>query len=86
MHFRSAWDKISNWLINKDLSEIIFLHISNGSEIPFICILKLFFDTFVRFLKRGVNYYLPLNWEYSGFRFINDSSKKEKMGTMNRWQ
>ena len=35
-------------------AEIIFLHISNGSEIAFMSILKLFVDTFVSFLKREV--------------------------------
>ena len=57
---------------------MIFLHISNGSEIRLMSISKLFVDTSVSFLKKGSNYYLPLSWEYSGFRFINDSSKKEK--------
>ena len=31
---------------------MIFLHISNGSEIPLMSILKLFFDTFVSVQKR----------------------------------
>ena len=62
---------------------MIFLHIFNGSEIPLMSILKLIVDTFVSFLKKGGNFYLPLNLEYSGFRFINDNSKKEKM---NRWE
>ena len=44
--------------------------------------LKLRVDTFVSFLKReGGNY---LNLEYSGFIFINDNGKKEKMEKMNR--
>ena len=33
---------------------MIFLHISNGTEIPLMSILKLFIDTFVSFLKREV--------------------------------
>ena len=42
-------------------------------------ILKLFVDIFVSlFFLKGDNYYLPLNWEYNGFRFI-DNSYKEKM-------
>ena len=49
-------------------AEIIFLHISDGSEIPFMSILKLFFNTFVSFLKREVI-----------IIFINDNSKKENM-------
>ena len=59
---------------------MIFLHISNGSEIPLMYILELFVDTFVSFLKRKGNYFLPLNREYSGFRFINDNSKFGKNG------
>ena len=35
-------------------AEMISLHISNGSEIPFMSILKLSVDTFVSLLKRGV--------------------------------
>ena len=27
----------------------------------------------------GDNDYIPLYWEYSGFTFINDNLKKEKM-------
>ena len=50
MHFRWIRDKISNWLI-EIYAEIIFLHISNGSEIPLISILKSFVDTLVSFLK-----------------------------------
>ena len=42
-------------------AEIIFLHISNGTDIPLISILKLFVDTFVSFSEKGGNYYLPLN-------------------------
>ena len=33
-------------------AEIVFFHISNGSDIPFMSILNLFVDTFVSFLKR----------------------------------
>ena len=33
---------------------MIFLHISNRSEIPLMCILKLFIDTFVSFLRSEV--------------------------------
>ena len=33
---------------------MLCLHIPNGSEIPFMSILKLFVDTFVSFLKREV--------------------------------
>ena len=51
---------------------------SNVSEISLMSILKLFFDMFVSFSEKGDNYYLPLNWECSGFGFINDNSKKEK--------
>ena len=36
-------------------AEIIFVSISNGSEIPSMSILKLFVDTF-GFLKKGSNY------------------------------
>ena len=36
---------------------MIFLHISNGSEIPLMSILKLFVDTFVSFLKKRGNHY-----------------------------
>ena len=50
------------------------------SEIPLISILKLFVDSFVSFSEKGGNYYILLNWECSGFRFINDNSKKEKIG------
>ena len=63
-----------------------FFHISNGSEIPLMSILKLFFNTFASFCEKGGNYYLPLNWEYSGFRFITDNSKEEKMEKINRWK
>ena len=72
-----------------------FLHICNGSEIPLMSILKLFVDDFVSFLKKGGNYYLPLNWEYIVvlylyylhlYLFINDNSKKEEMEKMNRWK
>ena len=31
---------------------MLFLHITNGPEIPFMSILKLFVDTFVNFWKR----------------------------------
>ena len=41
------------WLI-KIYAEIIFLHISNGLEIPLMSILKLFVHTFVSFMKREV--------------------------------
>ena len=44
------------------MQEKIFLHISNGSEIRLMSILKLFVDTFVDFFEKGGNYYLPLNW------------------------
>ena len=33
---------------------MIFLHISNGSEIPLMSVLKLLVDTFVSFLEREV--------------------------------
>ena len=63
-------------------AEIIFLHISNGTEILFVSILKLIVDTFVSFLKKKKGgrstYYLPLKREYRCFRFINDNSKKER--------
>ena len=42
-------------------------------------VLKLFVDTFVSFLKREVIIISPLNEDYSGFIFINDNSKTEKM-------
>ena len=32
---------------------------------------------FCQFPEKGGNYYLPLETEYSGFRFINDNSKKD---------
>ena len=60
-------------------AEIIFLHISYGSEISLMSILKLFVDTLDSFFEKGGNYHLPLNSEYSGFRFSKDISKKEKM-------
>ena len=41
------------WLI-RIFAEIRCLHISNGSEIPLMSILKLFVDTFVSLLKRQV--------------------------------
>ena len=56
------------------------MHISHGSEIPLMSILKLFVDTFVSFLKRKVKIIPPLNGEYSGIKFINNNSKKEKVG------
>ena len=52
--------------------KIIFLHISNGSEIPLISILNFFVDIFVSFLKRGEIETIVV------FRLINDNSKKEK--------
>ena len=57
---------------------MIFLHIFNRPEIDLMSILKLFVDIFLIFLKKEGNYYLPLNWEYNGFRFIDDNSYKEK--------
>ena len=39
----------------------MFLHISNGSEIQLMSILKLFVDTFVSFFEKGGNYYFPFN-------------------------
>ena len=62
----------------------MFLHIFNRSQIPLMSIFKLFVDTYVSFSEKGGNYYLLLNWEYNGFRFINDNSKKEKMEKMSR--
>ena len=44
-------------------------------------ILKLSVDTFASFCEKGGNYYLPLNWEFNDFRFINENSKKEKQKT-----
>ena len=41
------------WWI-KIYAEITFLHISNGSEIPYMSILKSFVDTFVSFMKKEV--------------------------------
>ena len=41
-------------------------------------ILKSSVDTFDSFLKREVITIFLLYLEYSGFRFINDNSKKEK--------
>ena len=78
MHFWWTWNKISNWLINKIYAEIIFLHISNRSEILLMSILKLFVYTLVSFLKREV-IIISLWIENSGFRFIHDNSKKEKI-------
>ena len=62
---------------------MIFLHISKGSEAPFLSILKLFIHTFLSFSEKGGNYYLPLNWENSGFRFINDINKEKNHGKKN---
>ena len=59
------------------------MHNLNGSEIPLMSILKVFVDIFVSFCEKGGNHYLPLNCEYSGFRFINDNSKKVKTEKMN---
>ena len=72
-------------------AEIIYLHVSNRSEIPLMSISKSFvdIDTFVSFLKSGgggFNYSIHSYWEYSGFKFINDNSMKEKMEKMNRWK
>ena len=48
-------------------AEKIFLHISNGSEIPSVSILKLFVGTFVSFEKEGVSF---LNSNGSKYRKI----------------
>ena len=39
----------------------MLLHISIGSKIPFMSILKLFVDSYVSFSEEGGNHYLPLN-------------------------
>ena len=57
---------------------IVFLHSFNRPEIHLMSILKLFVDIFVSFFEKGGNYYMPLNREYNGFRFIDDNSYKEK--------
>ena len=53
------------------------LHISNEPEIPLKTFLKLLVDTFVTFLRREVIIISLCNEKVSGFRFINDNSKKE---------
>ena len=60
------------------------MHIFNRPEIHWMSILKSFVDIFVSFFEKGGNYYLPLNWEYIGFRFIDDNSYKEKMEKVTR--
>ena len=57
---------------------MIFLHISNRSEVRLMSILKLFVNTNVSFLKRN-EIIISLYLEYSGFRFMNGNSKKEKV-------
>ena len=59
------------------------MHISNGSEIHFMSIFKLFVDIFVSYLMGG-NYHLPLKWEYNDLRFIDDNSNREKMEKVTR--
>ena len=39
---------------------MIFLHNSNGSDIPLMSVLKLFVNTFVSFSEKGGNYFLPV--------------------------
>ena len=77
MQFRWTWDKISNWMINKDSCRNTIFHISNGSEILLMSILKLSVDGFIFSEKKG-NYYLPLNKEYSGFLIYKLWFKKVK--------
>ena len=55
---------------------MIFLHISNRPEIPFISILQLFVSILVSFLKREV-IIISLSNENT---FINYNLKKEKKG------
>ena len=50
------------------------------TDIPLLSILKLFVNLPCHFSGKVGNYYLPLNLEYSSFTFINDNSKKIKMG------
>ena len=61
---------------------MIFLHISNGSEIQLMSILKLFVDTFVSFLKREVIIISLLIENIVVLDFLNDYPKKEKNGSM----
>ena len=42
-------------------AEIIFLHVSNESEIPLMSILKLFVNTYISFFEKGGNHYLSVN-------------------------
>ena len=61
---------------------MIFLHISNGSEIQLMSILKLFVDTFVSFLKREVIIISLLIENIVVLDFLNDYPKKEKNESM----
>ena len=54
------------------------MHISNWPEISLMSILKLFVYNFVSLPKREVIIISLWNGLHSGFRFMNDNSKKEK--------
>ena len=56
------------------------MHIFNRPEIHLMSILKLFVDIYLLVFLKGGNFYLPLNWEYNGFRFIDDNSYEQKNG------
>ena len=60
---------------------MIFLNISNGSEIPLMSIMKLFVDTFVSLLRREVDLiiisFLPIT-RRRNFRLLQIEKKKKK--------
>ena len=62
----------------------IFLHIPNGSEIPLMSILKLFFDNFDSFLKREVIILSLRIGNIVVLDLLKIIQRKKKMEKMNR--